>query len=74
MINDGTQRYEQEEDGGVSKIAGCHMLFRGQDAYARIVYDKDLLRVYLDTSDSGWEECFIVRQVQSLHYKCVVSL
>jgi hypothetical protein len=66
MLNDGTKMFNQDEDGGDSKVAGCHAIFRGHEVYARIVYDKTLLRVYLDTNDNGWEECFIVRDVRPL--------
>jgi hypothetical protein len=63
MLNDGTQAYNQDLDGGDAKLAGCHMIFRGFDAYVRVVYDDKLLRVYLDTSNNGWDECFVVRNV-----------
>ena len=64
MINDGTVEYQQDVDGGDHKLAGCDALFRGERAYARVVYQDDILRLYLDTTASGsWEECFVVRQV-----------
>jgi hypothetical protein len=38
MLNDGSQPYDQNKDGGDSKLAGCPIDFRGRDhAYARIV-------------------------------------
>ena len=72
MINDGSQLYDQDHDGGDHKLAGCETSFRGAHAYARVIYSEDILRMYLDTSLTGeWEECFVIRQV-CLRWRFVV--
>eukprot|EP00048_Salpingoeca_helianthica_P016896 m.234710 g.234710 ORF g.234710 m.234710 type:complete len:327 (+) comp19730_c0_seq1:117-1097(+) len=65
MINDGTQSYDHSKDGGDFKLAGCPIEFRGKEhnVFARIVYQDNLLRMYVDTTDSEWQECFIIRSV-----------
>lgn len=64
IIGDGSQSYDHDKDGGDVKLAGCENAFRGNTMDAKIVYDGDLLRMYLAEVDSPWEECFIVRRVR----------
>lgn len=64
VIGDGKQHYDHDRDGGDIKLAGCEYDFRGKVMDARIVYDGDLLRMYLAEPDAPWEECFIVRKVR----------
>ena len=65
MVNDGTQAYDHSKDGGDAKLAGCPLDFRGKDSsvFARILYQENLLRLYLDAGQGEWQECFIVRNV-----------
>eukprot|EP00039_Didymoeca_costata_P019342 m.337146 g.337146 ORF g.337146 m.337146 type:complete len:332 (-) comp18061_c0_seq1:134-1129(-) len=63
IIGDGKQEYDHDKDGGDAKLAGCNYKFRGKTMDARVVYDGDLLRMYLAQPDQPWEECFIVRKV-----------
>ena len=63
MVNQGTESYDHENDGGNQKLAGCHINFRDRLSHVRIVFDQNMLRLYTDVTDSGWNECFVVRQV-----------
>jgi len=68
MLGDGTQHYDHDKDGGEAKIAGCSQRFRSvrpedPNVFVRIVYEKQILRLYLDTNGEGFEECFVVRRV-----------
>ncbi|EGD79950.1 hypothetical protein PTSG_10232 [Salpingoeca rosetta] len=69
MFGDGMLSYDHDSDGGASRVAGCPIRFRStadddHPVYARIVYQNNLLRVYIDADDDGgWPECFIVRRV-----------
>ena len=64
MVSDGTAKYDHAKDGGDAKLAGCNVDFRGRNSWARIVYQEGLLRMYTDTKDNGWEECFVIRNVK----------
>jgi lectin, mannose-binding 2 len=66
MINDGTQSYDHGRDGGDHKLAGCPIEFRGKEhnVFARLIYQDSLLRMYVDTTDGEWQECFILRSVR----------
>jgi len=68
MVGDGTLSYDHDADGGAAKIAGCKKRFRGgvpdsEPAWAKIVHEDGLLRVYLDINDEGWEECLVLRRM-----------
>eukprot|EP00051_Salpingoeca_urceolata_P000709 m.35524 g.35524 ORF g.35524 m.35524 type:complete len:327 (+) comp10931_c0_seq2:8205-9185(+) len=64
MIGNGKTSYDHSQDGGDAKLAGCWFDFRSERAFAKIVYDERMLRVYLDTErGDGWEECFVIRRV-----------
>jgi lectin, mannose-binding 2 len=68
MFGNGKQVYDHEKDGGDGKLAGCEFNFRPGATRdyvdVRIVYDGNLLRMYLAMSNDPWEECFIVRKVK----------
>jgi len=64
IIGDGSQEYDHDKDGGDVKLAGCENAFRGVTTDAKIVYDGDLLRMYLAKPEEPWHECFIVRRVR----------
>lgn len=66
MISDGNQNYDHNKDGGDYKLAGCAIDFRGKEhsVFARIVYQEGLLRMYVDSNDNEWQECFVIRSVK----------
>lgn len=63
IFGDGKTGYEHDKDGGDAKLAGCAVDFRGQKMDVKIIYDKEMLRMYTGKPNEGWEECFIVRRV-----------
>lgn len=64
IFGDGKTGYEHDKDGGDAKLAGCAVDFRGQKMDVKLIYDKELLRMYTGKPNEGWEECFIVRRVK----------
>jgi len=63
MVSNGTLRYDHDQDGTQTQLAGCEAQFRNKnyDTFLLVRYENKRLTVKVDVDDKrGWRPCFEV--------------